>query len=109
MKRSIRTKTRTLEVELIFNRGLGTITHYSLRSGQRFSDQSTNEISLPKGLAAQFGISERTVRHMMAAGHVQAFGIGAKLWRMDQASLDDYINIGQRACCDLALIRTPGM
>ena len=37
------------------------------------------------------------------------FVIGAKLWRTDQASLDDYIDTGQRACCDLALIRTPGM
>src|ERR1700750_335622 len=41
----------------------------------------------PKEVAAQFGISERTVRRMMAAGHIQAFRIGAKLWRTDQASL----------------------
>jgi excisionase family DNA binding protein len=32
----------------------------------------------PKEVAAQFGISERTVRRMIAAGHVQAFRIGAK-------------------------------
>ena len=49
----------------------------------------------PKEVAAQFGISERTVRRMMAAGQIQAFRIGAKLWRTDQASLDDYINTGQ--------------
>jgi excisionase family DNA binding protein len=49
----------------------------------------------PKEGAAQFGISERTVRRMMAAGYIQAFRIGTKLWRTDQASLDDYINTGQ--------------
>jgi excisionase family DNA binding protein len=49
----------------------------------------------PKEVAAQFGISERTVQRMMAAGYIQAFRIGAKLWRTDQASLDDYINTGQ--------------
>ena len=49
----------------------------------------------PKEVAAQFGIGERTVRRMMAAGHIKAFRIGAKLWRTDQASLDDYINTGQ--------------
>jgi excisionase family DNA binding protein len=48
-----------------------------------------------KQVVAQFGISERTVRRMMAAGDIQAFRIGAKLWRTDQASLDDYINTGQ--------------
>ena len=31
---------------------------------------------------------------MMCAGHIRAFRIGAKLWRTDQASLDDYINMG---------------
>ena len=49
----------------------------------------------PKQVAAQFGVSERTVRRMMCAGHIRAFRIGAKLWRTDQASLDDYINTGQ--------------
>src|SRR3954468_17695707 len=49
----------------------------------------------PKEVAAQFGISERAVRRMMASGHLQAFRVGAKLWRTDQASLDDYINTGQ--------------
>lgn len=48
-----------------------------------------------KDVATQFGISERTVRRMMNDGHLSAIRIGAKLWRTDQASIDEYVKEGQ--------------
>jgi excisionase family DNA binding protein len=45
----------------------------------------------PKDVATQFGISERTARRMMNDGDLGAIRIRAKLWRTDQASMDEYV------------------
>jgi excisionase family DNA binding protein len=51
----------------------------------------------PKDVAAQLGISERTVRRMLNEGHLPGFRIGTKLWRTEQGFVDEYVREGQYA------------
>lgn len=65
----------------------------------------------PKDVATQFGISERTARRMMNDGHLSAIRIGAKLWRTDQASMDEYVKEGQytRYRRELRIVELPAI
>src|SRR5436853_1700642 len=51
----------------------------------------------PKDVAAQLGISERTVKRMLNEGHLPGFRIGTKLWRTEQGFVDEYVREGQYA------------
>ena len=61
----------------------------------------------PKQISAQLGISERTVRRWMCAGHIRAFRVGTKLWRADQRAVEEYLREGQykRYRRELRLVR----
>jgi excisionase family DNA binding protein len=44
-----------------------------------------------KEVAGQLGVSPRTVARLMRAGDIEAFKVGAKLWRTSQADVADYV------------------
>ncbi len=42
-------------------------------------------------VAQQLGVSDRTIRRMIANKQITAFRVGQRTWRIDQADLDAYI------------------
>jgi excisionase family DNA binding protein len=44
-----------------------------------------------KDVARRLNISERTALRLLARGEIEAFKVSGKIWRVEEAQLEDYI------------------
>jgi excisionase family DNA binding protein len=47
-------------------------------------------------VAEKLGVSERTIRRLIASRHLKVFRVGQRSWRIDQADLHAYIEEQKR-------------
>ena len=57
----------------------------------------------------QLGVSDRTIRRMIAANKIQAYRVGERGWRIDQTDLDTYIEQQKKSAQERQLTQAQEM